>query len=113
MAILPIILLVLLFLVVAFKLIPVYVQDASIGSILERVASQADAADGGARELLARIGRELEINGIQQVSTADMQIKPGEGGGYAVSLDYEYRKHLFSNLDAVMRFSHHVAVTRR
>ena len=113
LAILVLIALVAFFMTLLFKLGPAYMGFWTIRSIMENVGTQAQSFEGGAREISMAIGRQLDVNGVSQVTTKDFVIRRADEGLYKVTLEYEQREHLFFNVDAVLTFTHQVDVRGR
>jgi len=94
---------------VAIKLVPSYVEFSTVKSLMEDLKNDTETAGKGQRAVLDRIGNKLYINSITDVTQNDFTYKKGPNG-FELSVEYEVRKPLFGNLEAVMSFSHQVTV---
>jgi hypothetical protein len=74
------------------------------------VAESAVPEGGGAYGIADRIGKGLNMNNIDAVTSKDFKIARTGADSYQVTLDHEQRKHLFLNVDALLTFSHQVDV---
>lgn len=105
-----IIALVAFFVTLILKLGPAYMNYWTIRTIMNEVAAQTEMLEGGARGIAGSIDRRLNVNSVYGRSSKDFVIKKIENNLYNVTVDYEDRKHLFYNIDAVLTFSHQVEV---
>jgi hypothetical protein len=110
LTVLSIILVVGFFMTLLFKLGPLYVNDWTIQSVMAGVAESAVPEGGGAYGIADRIGKGLNMNNIDAVTSKDFKIARTGADSYQVTLDYEQRKHLFLNIDVLLTFSHQVDV---
>jgi hypothetical protein len=113
LSILVIVGLIVFFVTLLFRLGPAYMNFWTVKSIMDGVGSHLESVDGGVREISNRIGTQLSINNVDQVTVKDFRIKRTGDGLYEVKLDYEQRENLFHNVDVVLTFAHQVEVKGR
>lgn len=96
--------------IMAMKIIPVYINDASVSSIMKKLPTDSALNSASSRTIRDTIEKRLKINNIYDLDRSDIVIKPARGG-YNVTLDYESRGNLFGNLDYIISFKHQAAIT--
>ncbi len=99
------------FLTVAFKLGPHYMQFMTIRAIMEEVKEDPESKDLSKVLLLDRIDRRLYINDIRSITKKDFKFER-VSEGRRISIEYEVVQPLFGNLSALMKFSHAVVIPR-
>ena len=97
------------FLTVAFKLGPHYMQFMTIRSIMEEVKNDPESKGLNKILLLDRIGKRLYINDISSINKKDFKLNR-VSEGRQISIEYEVIQPLFGNLSALMKFSHAVVI---
>ena len=98
-----------IFLTVAFKLGPHYMQFMTIRSIMDEVKNDPESKGLSKTLLLDRIGKRLYINDIRSVKEKDFKLER-VSDGRQISIQYEAIQPLFGNLSALMKFSHAVVI---
>lgn len=93
---------------VTLKLLPVYMENMSIQSILDEVGETGDKYSNS-RDVRTAIVRRFEINNIKNMSMTDI-IVDRDGGVYEVQADYEVRVPFVYNIDFVLMFKNHAVV---
>lgn len=96
--------------IMAMRIIPVYVNDASVTSIMDKLPGDNTLSTASVRVIRDTIMKRLKINNIYDIDPGDIVIKRAQGG-YAVTLDYESRGNLIGNMDYVISFKHSSSVT--
>ena len=100
------------FLTIAMKLGPHYMEYLSIRSVMRDVAQDPSMAQAGTKDIRESIANRLYINDIRGLDAKAFKYKK-TSGGYRVNLDYKVQENLFSNVDAVLNFTHEVTLTKR
>lgn len=90
-------------LLVAIRLVPVYIEAYSIGSVLSDIESESRLSGGSRGELRETFGRRLQVNDIEAVAPRDVQFRE-VAGGLEMFVEYEVRVDLLGNLDLVASF---------
>lgn len=93
---------------VTLKLLPVYMEDMSIDSVLKEVGETGESYSSS-RELRTAILRRFDVNNIKRLGREDIVIDR-DGGVYDVSIDYEVRIPFVSNIDLMLKFENHARV---
>jgi len=97
--------------VIAMRIIPVYLTDSSVGSIMEGLKTDVSARGLTAKELKRLVARRLDINNVYTISQEEIVVKKGRDENVIV-IDYEPRGTLFKNLDYIISFHHEVRIPR-
>lgn len=98
--------------VVAMNVIPVYLTDSSVASIMKELPNDVKARDASAKELKAMIAKRLSINSIYTVKAEHIKIKKGRGENI-VTIEYEPRGKLIGSLDYIVSFKHEARIPTR
>ncbi len=88
---------------VGIKLLPVYMENYSVKSIVEAVKQEPNITKKSSGAVRAMIKKRLLINGIRDINNEHITVKKF-GGALSVKIEYEVRRPLFGNMDAVMSF---------
>lgn len=89
--------------IIGLKMIPAYVEYATIQNHLRELASAPDTQSGTPREIMQAFNRRAQIDDITAVDGRDLDIVR-EGGNVVLSASYEKRVHLVGNVDACITF---------
>ena len=96
--------------VAGMKIVPLYLNDASVDSAFKAVEKQG----GGSMtkpEIKAFIEKRLYINQLDEKIPLDgLTVESATGGGKRVTLKYEARDVVMGNLEAVATFEHTITV---
>ncbi len=100
-----------LFARIALQLVPVYLDDLKIKSVMESLVADPAAFDQGPRGLREKISRKLYINEVRDLDERLFKIH-AVPNGVQVDLKYEVRRPILGNVDAVASFTHSVTLAR-
>ena len=103
--------LVLVFAIIAIKLIPMYLDGFKVYSSLESLQNDSQAKGKPAIEIRKLLMRRLDVNMVNDVSPQDISITRSRNG-VTVSVDYEARRSLFGNLSVVVAFKKSVEISQ-
>jgi len=98
--------------VIAMNVLPVYLTDSSVTSIMEELPNDAKARSSNKTELKTLIAKRLSINNVYSIRSNQIIIKKGRGE-YVVTIDYEPRGKLVGNLEYIVSFSHEARIPTR
>ena len=90
--------------IIGLKMIPAYVEYATIQNHLRELASAPDTQTGSPRDIMSAFNRRAQIDDITSVSGNDLDITK-EGGNVVLSVSYDKRVHLIGNVDACIVFN--------
>lgn len=88
----------------ALKIAPAYIDDQAIAGTLESMAETEEFSTMSITEVRQSLMRTLNTNRIDFDASNVVLVK--EGGKEYVDVNYESRKPLFYNIEAVVVFSH-------
>ncbi len=98
--------------VIAMKVIPVYLTDASVKTIMEKLPDDPEAHGLSAKKLKIMVAKRLNINSVYSVPVSSIIVKKSRGVN-VVTIDYEPRGTLFGNLEYIVSFHHEARVPTR
>jgi hypothetical protein len=91
--------------ILAMNVIPVYLNDNSVRSIMESLQTDPDLRGANAKKIRETISKRLRINNLYDIKKDNITIRK-DRGGYKVTIMYEPRGTLVGNLDYIITFSH-------
>lgn len=89
--------------VVVMKLLPLYLENMKVQSVLDGVASDTATEQVSEAEIMDTILKRLGINDVEHVEKRDIDLKR-VGSALVISVEYEVRTPLMYNLDVVAKF---------
>ncbi len=89
----------------AIKLGPKYIENNTVHSILERIAS--DAAGKTRSELTSEIQKNFSVSMISDIKASDIKFEK-IAGGYRVNANYEVRVPFLYNIDVIVKFDNNI-----
>lgn len=93
------------------KVIPFYLEQMKVSSILADVKRDMDGNAPTIANIRNAIGKRLDIEMVYGIKTQDFAIKKSKNG-YTVSAQYENRANYFGNLYLVVVFDETVEISR-
>jgi hypothetical protein len=92
------------FVLIAITLVPVYIENFSVGSHVSRIGKDVRASEMTKEEVRKTLIKRFGIDDVKSVERQDISITDIPGG-YQVEVDYEVRKHFLGNVDVVIYFT--------
>lgn len=93
------------FVLVALKVIPLYLNELKVATAVREVAQTAGLnADASVHAIRRSLGRHWEIDNIEDIRPDDIDIIRNDDGGTTLAWDYEARVRLFYNVSVVIHF---------
>ena len=90
-------------LIIAVKLFPAYMEGFKISSALEGLTSDSRVEGATDREVKELIIKKLQVDDVDDVKSEHIKIV-SSGSKRTVSIEYEKRVHMMSNVDAVVMY---------
>jgi len=87
---------------IGMRLVPVYIQYYSVTAIMKELGEEPNSSNLSESQIRNNLSRRLSINSVYDVDARDFEIV--RSNGVNLILDYEVRKPLIGNVDAVMSF---------
>lgn len=100
---LGVIALIVMFVLLTLKLLPIYLDSFDVGSVLSDIKNEPNIANMTPRMITRTIMKRLDINMVTDVSKDDIYFDRA-GKKRTVEIDYEVRKNLMGNIDLVVHF---------
>ena len=88
----------------AFRFIPVYVENYIVSSILESLPSEFQRKELNDSQIINMIERRLDINNVKSVSSKEFRILR-EGNGTIVAVEYKVPVKIIADIEMVADFS--------
>jgi len=104
---LTVIALVLFFALLIVKLVPTYIENYSIKTVLHSLEEEPLITQKTPKQIRELINKRLTINGVYDFDQKAITIQK-DSGVLTVDITYEVRKPMFGNIDAVMSFNDNV-----
>jgi hypothetical protein len=98
--------------VIAMNVIPVYMTDSSVKSIMQELPNDAKARDASVNELKILVAKRLNINSIYTIKPDNIKVVKGRGENI-VTIEYEPRGKLVGNLEYIVSFKHEARIPSR
>jgi hypothetical protein len=98
--------------VIAMNVIPVYMTDRSVASIMKELPNDFKAQEASTKELKGMVSKRLSINSIYTVKPEHISVKKGRGENI-VTIEYEPRGKLIGNLEYIVHFQHQARIPTR
>lgn len=92
------------------KLGPAYLDDYTIKGALEGLDGEEGLSQMTPADVRRLVTKRLSVNNVDSFNAKDINIEK-DGDLVIISLDYEVRTHVVSNVDAVISFSHFYELT--
>ena len=105
-------LLIAFFALIALKLVPIYIESFTVGSVISDLKNEPGIGSMNAREITSIVNKRFDINTITNVSSDDIYVEK-LGGTMTISAEYEVRKPMLGNVDIVVSFNKVVEVDAR
>lgn len=93
----------------AFQLVPAYIENAELGSVLTGV--KAEARTASLQTIKRDIAAQLTINSINDVTTDEFKFSITRDQ-LTISIDHPIEKSFIGNLSFVLHSRHSITVTR-
>ena len=97
--------------VIAMQVIPVYVTDSSVKTLMENMEKDPELQNLPPKKLKQTVIKRLSVNSVYAVQPEDIRVKKGRGENIVI-IDYEPRGKLIGNLEFIVHFRHEVRIPR-
>lgn len=91
------------FILLAFKLGPIYIENYHVKSALASLQNEPGVAGKAPRELRILIDKKLYINEVRSFNPKQFKIK-NQDNKKVVEIKYEVRTPILGNVDALVKF---------
>lgn len=97
--------------VMALKLVPVYLGNMTLQSIIESIEKNSNEYNSPAA-IRTAIVKRMSVNNIEQVTGDDVMVEL-VNYNYEIDIDYEVRIPFVHNIDFVVTFVNHAEIRAR
>ena len=98
--------------VIAMNVIPVYLTDSSVKSIMESLPNDNTARGTSTKNLKALVAKRLSLNSVYTIKAQHIKVKKGRDENI-VTIEYEPRGKLIGNLEYIVSFKHEATIPTR
>lgn len=98
--------------VIAMNVLPVYMTDSTVKSIMKKLPNDVKARAASTKELRVIVTKQLNVNNIYDIKPEQIKVKKGRGVN-VVTIEYEPRGKLIGTLDYIVSFSHEAKILTR
>lgn len=99
------------FVLLALRMIPSYLEYATVSAALESLQNEPGMANKTPQDIRILLGKRFDINDVKTIKAKDVDIV-NQGNAYLVGVDYEVRMPVVGNVDVVMSFVKEIEVRR-
>lgn len=96
---------------IALKIVPTYLDFRTVQQVVNSTIEELKKKRLSNVKVRSSIERKLLINGIRDLKREDLKIKQTDKKS-TITMDYEIRKPIFYNIDAVMKFKYEAEAQR-
>lgn len=100
------------FALIILRLVPIYLEYSKVVSVFESLAKEQGVGARSRNEIIVLVTKRFGVNDVDKVSPKLVKVSK-EKGMTVISIEYERREHLMSNIDVVASFSKQVEVPSR
>ncbi len=95
--------------IIAMNVVPVYMNDHSVESLMMNLETDTSIRGASPNKIKDVITKRLRINNIYDVTKDNIEIKK-DRNFYIITLEYEPRGRLMGTLDYIVTFKHEVRI---
>ena len=90
--------------ILGLKLVPAYIEYATVQKILRDVANSPEAKSGNVPEIQTSFRKHAQIDGLETVKGDDLEVDK-DGDRVIIRANYAVKIHLVANVSAVIDFA--------
>ncbi|MBT8438183.1 MAG: DUF4845 domain-containing protein [Gammaproteobacteria bacterium] len=95
--------------IIALNIVPVYINDQSVKSLMKNMETDTTVRGDSPKQLKQAITKRLRVNNVYSVTKEHITIKKAKNA-YLVIIEYEPRGRLMGNLDYIVSFKHEARI---
>lgn len=95
--------------IIALNVVPVYLNDHSVKTLMQSLETDSTVKGAAPKKLKEIITKRLRINNIYSIKKEDISIKKSKND-YVITIEYEPRGKLVGSLDYIVSFKHEARV---
>ncbi|MDH5444699.1 MAG: DUF4845 domain-containing protein [Gammaproteobacteria bacterium] len=97
---------------IVIKLMPAYLDQFNVSSVLSSFSEQSEVRDMTAGEITSKLLKNLDINMVKDVTADDIYVSQA-GNHRIIEIEYDVQRKLFANIDILIHFSNRAEVPLR
>lgn len=98
--------------IIALNVVPVYMNDHSVKSLMENLETDSSIQGATPKKIKETITKRLRVNNVYSVNKDHITIKKSKNH-YIVTIEYEPRGKLIGTLDYIVSFKHEARISVR
>ena len=98
--------------IIAMNVVPVYLNDHSVKSLMEGLEADSSVRGKTPKKIKENITKRLRVNNVYSVTKEHITIKKSKND-YVITIEYEPRGKLVGNLDYIVTFKHEARIPAR
>ena len=98
--------------IIAMNVVPVYLNDHSVKSMMQGLETDSSLRGATPKKIKESIAKRLRINNVYSVTKNDIVIKKSKND-YVITIVYEPRGRLVGSLDYIVTFKHEARISAR
>ena len=98
--------------IIAMNVVPVYINDHSVKTLMQNLENDASLRGATPKKIKDTIAKRLRVNNVYSISKDNIKLLKSKRG-YVVSIEYEPRGRLIGSLDYIVSFSHEAIIPVR
>jgi len=92
------------FAMIAIRLFPIYMENFSVVSHLESLATEAGITEKTNNEILNTLNKRFSIDDVKNVKNENVFIERNKDGSMLIAIEYEVRTPALGNVDMLVSF---------
>lgn len=100
------------FTLITLRLVPIYLEYSKVVSVLESLANEPGIGAKSRASIVSLVTKRFNINDVRKVQPKLIKVSK-DRGITRISIQYERREHLISNIDVVASFNKAIEVPGR
>ena len=100
------------FTLITLRLVPIYLEYSKVVSVMESLANEKGISTKPRREIISLVTKRFDMNDVRKVSPKLVKLSKDKKKT-RISIEYERREHLVSNIDVVVSFNKQIEVPGR
>ena len=100
------------FTLITLRLVPLYLEYSKVASVFESLVNEPGIGVKPRSEIIKLVSKRFDINDVRKVQPKLLKVSK-EKGVTRISITYERREHLMSNIDVVASFNKQIEVPTR
>lgn len=98
--------------IIAMNVVPVYINDHSVKTLMQNLESDTSLRGATPKKIKDTIAKRLRINNVYSIKKDNIKLSKSKKG-YVVSIEYEPRGKLIGSLDYIVTFSHEAIISTK